>query len=153
MDILRKIIAGICAVLFVISGVSALLAFNIESKAFTSATYKQAFEKQKLYERMPEILASALHTSILQNVNADPYLKALTVENWNATIISLLPPAEIKALTDSTLDSVFNYLNGNTNSVVISLAYYQNNYPNEKQLYKQITHSFTGNNIVVYQPC
>jgi hypothetical protein len=121
MDILRKIIAGICAVLFVISGVSALLAFNIESKAFTSTTYKQAFEKQKLYERMPEILASALHTSILQNVNADPYLKALTVENWNATIISLLPPAEIKALTDSTLDSVFNYLNGNTNSVVISL--------------------------------
>jgi len=72
MDIFRKIIAGICAVLFVISGVIALFAFNIESKAFNSATYKQAFENQNLYERMPEILANALHTSIAENVNAPP---------------------------------------------------------------------------------
>jgi flagellar basal body-associated protein FliL len=64
MDTFRKIIAGICAVLFVISAVFALFAFNIESKAFNSTTYQKAFEKQNLYERMPEILANALHTSI-----------------------------------------------------------------------------------------
>jgi len=121
MDIFRKIIAGICAILFVVSGVIALFAFNIESKAFNSANYKQAFENQNLYERMPEILANALHVSIAENVNAAPYLKPLTVEDWRATIASLLPPEEIKTLTDDALDSVLNYLNGNADSAVISL--------------------------------
>ena len=121
MDTFRKIIAGICAALFVISGVLALLAFNIERKAFNSATYQQAFEKQNLYERMPEILANALHTSIADDANTDPYLKALTVANWQATITSLLPPDEIKALTDDALASIFDYLNGKSDSAVISL--------------------------------
>ncbi len=121
MNIFRKIIAGICAILFVISGVTALLAFNIESKAFTSATYTQAFENQKLYERMPEILANSLHASIAENESAEPYLKTLTTEDWKATIAALLPPEEIKTLTDDALASVFDYLNGNANSAVISL--------------------------------
>ena len=121
MNTFKNIIAGICAVLFVISGVVALLAFNIESKVFNSATYQQVFEKQNLYERMPEILANALHTSIAEDANANPYLKPLTVENWQATITSLLPPDEIKTLTDDAFDSVFNYLNGNADSAVISL--------------------------------
>ena len=121
MDTLRKIIAGICAVLFVISGALALLAFNIESKAFNSATYQQAFENQNLYERMPAILANALQTSIAENANADPYLKPLTVADWEKTISSLLPSAELKTLTDHTLDSIFDYLNGNADSAAISL--------------------------------
>jgi hypothetical protein len=70
---------------------------------------------------MPEVLASALHTSIAENVNADPYLKALTVADWQATITSLLPPDQIKTLTDDALASVFDYLNGKSNSAVISL--------------------------------
>lgn len=121
MDTFRKIIAGICAILFVVSGVIALLAFNIESKAFASATYKQAFENQNLYQRTPEILANALHTKIADDANADPYLKALTVADWQATITSLLPPEELKTLTDDALDSVFAYLNGNSDSAVVSL--------------------------------
>ena len=121
MDTFRKIIAGICAVLFVVSSVIALFAFNIERKAFNSATYQQAFEKQNLYARMPEILANALHASIAANANADPYLKPLTVAEWQAAITSLLPPEEIKVLTDDALNSVFNYLNGNADSAVISL--------------------------------
>lgn len=121
MNTFRKIIAGICAVLFVISGVIALFAFNIETKAFNSATYQQAFEKQNLYERMPEILANALYTSIAEDANANIYLQSLTVADWQATITSLLPPDEIKTLTDDALNSVFNYLNGNADSTVISL--------------------------------
>ena len=121
MDIFRKIIAGSCAALFVISGVIALLAFNIESKVFTSATYKQAFENLNLYERMPEILANALYASNAEDGNADPYLKALSIEDWKATIASLLPPEELRTITNNTLDAVFDYLNGKTDSAVISL--------------------------------
>jgi hypothetical protein len=121
MEQLRKFLAGICAILFVFSGVAALLLFNIERQAFTSTTYKQAFEDQNLYQRMPEILANTLYTANSENANTDPYLKSLTVEDWQSTIMTLLPPQDLKALTDNTLDSVFDYLNGKTNSAVISL--------------------------------
>jgi len=121
MDQIRKFVAWICALLFIVSGMAALLLFNVERNALTSATYKQAFEDQKLYERMPKILANALHTSTAENLNADPYLKALSVEDWEATIASLLPPEELKSLADTTLDALFDYMNGKTDSAVVSL--------------------------------
>jgi hypothetical protein len=119
---LGKFLAAICAVLFVISTVIVLLLFNIERKAFTSETYKQAFENQRLYERLPAMLAATLTTSIAENPNAIPLLKALTVENWQTTLTTLLPPEELKALTNNALDSTFDYLNGKTDSAVISLV-------------------------------
>lgn len=122
MKTIGRILAGICAVLFVFTGVAALLLFNIERKAFSSASYKQAFEKQKLYERMPAILASALSTSITENENANPTLKILAGEDLEASISALLPPEELKTLTDEALDSIFAYLNGEADSARISLA-------------------------------
>jgi len=121
MDTFRKFIAGVCAVLFIISGIATLFAFNIEWKAFDSATYKRAFEKQNLYERIPALLANALFTFINQNVNTDPYLKAITVDDWQVTIATLLPPLELKATTDLALDSVFDYVNNRSDTAVISL--------------------------------
>lgn len=121
MDI-KKLLAGVCAVLFVITGVAALFLFNIERRAFSVETYKTAFEKQNLYERMPAILAGALYTSIVQDANSDPYLKALTEDDWENSISSLLPPEDLKALSIGTLGSVFAYLNNQTNSVIIPLA-------------------------------
>ena len=121
MNRFRRLLAWICAILFTISGITALLLFNIESNAFTSTTYKQAFENQKLYQRMPRILANALFTSTIEAANADPYLKALSVDDWEATLASLLPPRELKNLADSILDAVFDYINGKTDSAVVSL--------------------------------
>jgi hypothetical protein len=121
MEQLRKFLAAICAILFIGSGVTALLLFNIERQAFSIATYQQAFEQQNLYQHMPEVLADALHTSIAENINADPYLKALTVQDWQTTILALLPPDQLKTFTNEALASVFDYLNNKTNSVTISL--------------------------------
>lgn len=121
MKLIQKILAWFCAVVFVATGVTALLLSNIERKAFAPETYKQAFEKQNLYERMPAILANALQTSLAQEMNADPYLKVLTVEDWRAIISDLLPPEEIKSLSDDIVDSVLNYLNNQSDTVSISL--------------------------------
>ena len=121
MDTLRKTIAALCAMLFTISSLLALLAFNIEWYAFDANVYKQAFERQNLYARAPEILANALLGYISENQNADPYLKELTLEDWQETIAAIVPPEELKVLTDSALDSVFDYLNDRTDSVEISL--------------------------------
>ena len=121
MRTLGQFFAAICAILFVISAVLVLLLFNIEAKAFSSATYKQAFEDQQLYERMPGILATALTTTMGQNISAVPFLRALTIEDWQNTISVLLPPEELKAMANNALDATFEYLNGRTDSAVISL--------------------------------
>lgn len=121
MRTLGKILAGICAVLFVITGVAAMLLFNIEGKVFSADTYKQAFENQKLYDRMPGVLATALSNSIAEDENAASYLKAISKDDWERSISSLLPPEELKALAIGSLDSIFDYLNGKTDSAAISL--------------------------------
>jgi hypothetical protein len=117
----EKTIAALTAVLFIVFGILTLLFFNIERKAFSSSTYKQAFEQQGLYDRMPALLASALQASISQNPNAFPFLKELSQEDWQTTIASLLPPEELKAVADGTLDSTFDYINNRSDTVVISL--------------------------------
>jgi hypothetical protein len=118
---LRIVFAAICAVLFVISSVLVLLLFNIERKAFSSATYKQAFEDQGLYQRMPQILGTTLTTYITENGSAIPFLQALTVEDWQNSIVQLLPPEELKGMANQALDATFDYLNGKTDSATISL--------------------------------
>ena len=122
MQTLGKFLAALCAVLFIMSSVVVLLLFNIERKAFNSATYKQAFADQGLYQRIPAMLASMLTTSIAENQNAIPLLKALNVTDWQTSIVTLLPPEELKMLADNALDSTFDYLNGKTDSAVISLV-------------------------------
>lgn len=118
---LFKFLAALCSVLFIISAVAVLLLFNVERKAFSAETYKQAFEDQKLYERMPSLMASALQTSLAQNLNSFPFLKELSAEELQSTIASLLPPDEMRALADGALDSAFDFINGRTNSATISL--------------------------------
>ncbi len=116
------VFAAICAVLFVISSVLVLLLFNIERKAFYAATYKQAFENQGLYQRMPEILGSTLTTYIAEHGRTFPFLQVLTVEDWQNSIVLLLPPEELKQMANEALDATFDYLNGRTNSATISLS-------------------------------
>lgn len=135
-----KFIASICAFLFIITGVLALLFFNIERKAFSADTYKKAFESQNLYVRMPAILANAVTTIITQNPNLPTFVKTLTVTNWESTIVSVLPPPEVKAITDQALDSIFDYINRRTNSVVISVTPLKNRLvgPSGVEVVKQI---------------
>lgn len=117
-----QLLGAVCAILFVISSVLVLLVFNIERKAFSSATYKQAFENQKLYERMPAILASTLTNYIAQSGITMPFLQALTVEDWQNNIAVVLPADELKVMADNALDATFDYLNGRSSSAVISLV-------------------------------
>jgi len=140
MQQVRKFLAGICAILFIASGITALFLFNIERQAFSIETYQQAFEQQNLYQRLPEILAGALQASITDNINADPYLKALTIEDWKASIATLIPPDQLKIFTNELLASIFDDLNNKTNSVTISLLPLKNQLagPGGVDLVKQI---------------
>lgn len=121
MRFLRIAFAVFFTVLFVVGSVVVLLLFNIERKAFSAETYKQAFENQGLYQRIPEILGSTLTTYISQNGSAVPFLQGLTVQDWQTSITTLLPPEELKQMGNNALDATFDYLNGRTNSATLSL--------------------------------
>ena len=121
MRTLGKILAGICAVLFVVSGVIALVLFNIERKAFSSETFKRVFAEQGLYESAPSILASALRASAENSDDASGFETILSREDWEIVISSLLPPDELESLTNQLLDSAFDFINGKTNSITITL--------------------------------
>lgn len=122
-----KVPASICAVLFVITGILALFLFNIEQTAFSARTYKQAFEKQQIYQRMPSILATALSSYVAGNQNADPFLKTMTQADWEKTIVQIMSPEELRTLTDTTVDSLFDYVNGKSDSAVLSLVPFKSN--------------------------
>lgn len=121
MKTLQTTFAWFCAVMLVVTGVAGLLLFNIERQAFSGETFKQAFERQNLYARMPAILAGALQKSIAQNPNADPFLRGLPPAELEPAIAGILPPEDLKALSDDTLDAVFSYLNNLSDSVSVSL--------------------------------
>jgi hypothetical protein len=70
---------------------------------------------------MPAILGTAITTYITENGGAVPFLQLLTVEDWQNSIVLLLPPEELKGMANNALDATFDYLNGRTNSAVISL--------------------------------
>jgi hypothetical protein len=91
---------------------------------------------------MPALLASTLTTYIAENAKAIPLVKALTVENWQASLTILLPPDELKALANNALDSTFDYLNGKTDSAVISLAPIKTHLAGESGL--QVVKQFLG---------
>lgn len=122
MRLTLSILATLSAILFIIAGTATLLLFNIEQRAFDSATYKQAFEKQNLYDRMPAILATAVQSMIAQNPAAYPFLKELSAEDWQSTIATVLPPEELRAVADGALDSTFDYVNRKTDVAVITLV-------------------------------
>jgi len=54
-------------------------------------------------------------------VGMPPFMQNLTAANWQAILTILLPPDNLKTMTESTLDQLFAYLNGQTNTVTVSL--------------------------------
>jgi len=182
---IARFLAGSFAALFVISLLLALLLVNAEIKLFKAETYKQALITQKLYDRMPQLLAEQIITNLVSNpckekglvclstepsplrtcfeqklgeqvvselstgvrmptseeeiaiegctnefgpipnpIVAEPpvYLKYLTVQDWESLINMLIPPDQMKILSEQTLDSLFDFLNGKSEKAVIPLG-------------------------------
>jgi hypothetical protein len=50
------------------------------------------------------------------------FMSNLEASDWENIIITLLPPADLQAMIEKTIDGLFAYLNGESNSVTISLV-------------------------------
>jgi hypothetical protein len=187
-------IAGICAILFVVTTILALLLTTLDRQAFNSTLYKHALQEQNFYEHLPELVGLALTSSSLtdpcaknplacnidgaspelqaclttalgsdayqaigsgqrspsaeelqlaqacldqfgtgQAANSQsesgssggggmpPFLQNLKASDWKVILTILLPPAELKTMAERTLDQLFAYLNGQTDTVTVAL--------------------------------
>lgn len=131
MNTTRKMLAGLCAFLFVTSGVAALLLFNVERKAFSPGAYKQTFRQQGLYENASGLIAETIMTSAGNPNDAFVLLSVLSRDELELVISTLLPPQELETLTDGLLDSIFAFLNGDTDSVTVPLRSFKQNLTGE----------------------
>ena len=121
LNAVSKILAFLCAGLFVLAAAIALVFFNVEKRLFNAQFYLRALESQGFYERLPAIAAETLAATDGTGGPPDS-LKSLSKENWEKVIAALLPPELLRALTEDALTSIFAYLDGKTDSAALSLV-------------------------------
>ncbi len=185
---LAKISAAFCALLFILTTLLALLAFNLERRLFNPRTYERVLSNQNFYVKMPGILAAVLSESANTNLDpcrdnpiacgagerlpvenacfenalglenyqtlasnqrkptleeislADdclkaygldttvseggpaPFMQNLSAQDWEVILTALFPPEELKVFADHALETVFAYVNGKSDSAVVSMV-------------------------------
>jgi hypothetical protein len=126
---LARFFAAICALVFITTLVIALVLVNAENRLFKSETYKHALETTNTYKRLPALISQQLITNLAADPGpgSDPesgapsYLKYLTVTDWENLITTLVTPEQAREISEQTLDQIFDYLDGKSDSVSISL--------------------------------
>lgn len=125
---LARFLAVICAIVFGVTLLAALLLVNAEARLFKAVTYKGAMLEQNLYQRMPKLLAEQLISNLTTPTCQDGslaclppgYLRNLTVQNWEELITALIPPEQMQTVSEQSLDSLFTFLDGkNENPVIV----------------------------------
>jgi hypothetical protein len=123
-DGILRIMAGICAFLFVIAVGSALLLFNAERRLFNPSLYLRALENQNFYERLPALAAETIASAPISDTPNSPSatLNLLPAENWEPLFSALLPADISQPVTEQAVRSVFDYLNDRSETAALSLV-------------------------------
>lgn len=122
MEIIKKTLAAVCAILFVITAVIALFGFNFDQRAFTVETYQRAFAREDFYNKLPSVMADAITSSEPDPSQFPVVMRGMGKEAWEAFFRALLPPETLQAMGDDALNSTFAYLNLQTDSAQLNLA-------------------------------
>ncbi|MBL8102109.1 MAG: hypothetical protein JNM02_06250 [Anaerolineales bacterium] len=122
MDTLKKPLAILCSIFFVVTAVIALFLFNFDRRAFTAETYQKAFARNDFYNQIPGLMADAMTSSNADQSQFPVVMRGMGREAWEAFFRSLLPPDVLKAMGDEVLNSTFAYLNMKTDSAQLNLA-------------------------------
>jgi len=121
MNMIGRVLAGICAIFFVISGVLSITFFNIERNTFSPETYKAAFKEQGLYDAAPAIFTDLILSSLEDSGQVSLLLSVLDRNELESVISTLIPSDEFETLMNHTFVSFFQFLNGDTDTITISL--------------------------------
>lgn len=128
MENFSKTLTGILAVafviLFIMTTAFAFALYNMEQSIFDAELYIQAFKKENVYQRFPDLSAQAL-ASVVQEAESDSplsLLRNLSEEELKIFISELLPPTEIEILVEGAVRGIMDYLNSENDEVALSLS-------------------------------
>ncbi len=121
MESIKKILAVVLAMLFVLTAIVALIFFNIERRAFKAETYQRVLANGDFYNRIPTVMAEALVSSSTDLQDLPPAMQGMSTKAWEDFFRTLLPQDALKLLGDDVLTSTFDYFNMKSDSVTISL--------------------------------
>lgn len=121
---LRKNSAVFFSVLFVSTAAIAFGLYYIENSAFNADLYIQALEDQNVYRRLPDLTGKAMVFLSQQPESEDTLvrLNSVSENEWGALVEILLPPDELKILTDEAITNAMAYINNENNEAVLSLT-------------------------------
>ncbi len=92
-------------------------------QAIGEQAYNELFNNQRPpTETENQLMAPCLAQSGTGGPSGMPsFFQNLTAADYQAILTILLPPSDLKAMAESTLDQLFAYLNGETDTVTVSL--------------------------------
>lgn len=119
-----EILAVITAILFVASTPVAFTLYSLERSIFEADLYIQALDKENVYQQLPVLTAQTLAVAAQQPDNPGilSIFRNISVEEWQAMIVQLLPPDVLRELTVDAFTQIMAYLNGDRADAVLSLA-------------------------------
>jgi len=120
MNTFKKILASMFATLFIVTAILALILFNFDRRAFSAETYKKTFADSNFYNELPVLMSEAM-TSPSSRERLPLVMQGMSAQAWEAFFRAILPQDVLQAMGDEVLDSVFAYLNIETNSAELSL--------------------------------
>jgi hypothetical protein len=121
---LLEILAAITAILFIASTPLAFTLYSLERHVFEADLYIQALDEENVYQQLPVLTAQTLAIAAQRPDNAGilAIFRNLSLEQWQAMVVQLLPPDVLRALTTDAVTQIMAYLNGERADAVLSLA-------------------------------
>ena len=121
---LLNILALITAVLFVASAPVTFTLYSLERNVFNPDLYIQAMDAENVYQQIPVLTAQALAAASQRPDNPGLLVifQNLSIEEWQALVVKLLPPEVLRGLTIDAISQVMGYLNGDQAEAVLSLT-------------------------------
>ena len=112
-----QILAGIFVVLFILSTVAVIFSFFPTRQILNPDFYKQTLADQEIYQRLPEVIAQQLASSITQEGGESTLLENPSVnfmileqEEWESILTDLIDPGWLQMQTENIIDQFFDIL-------------------------------------------
>ncbi|TET32051.1 MAG: hypothetical protein E3J69_09410 [Anaerolineales bacterium] len=129
-----RLIAGVFALLFIVSASIMLLLYNLDATLLSSEAYKIALIEENIYARLPGFVVQQIQHGLMSDPCLDSpdqcdgdsgppaYLRLLSDDDWEYLIATLLEPEWLQTTAESVLDQVFDNLNSDSPPEPISIS-------------------------------
>ncbi len=129
-----RLIAGVFALLFIVSTSIMLLLYNLDATLLNSEAYKIVLIEEDIYARLPGFGVQQIQHGMTSDPCLDSpdqcegdsgppaYLRILSDDDWEYLIATLLEPEWLQTTVESVLDQVFDNLNSDAPPEPISIS-------------------------------